>query len=161
MYSELANHIDSSNDKLITWFRDPVERVISNHRFFVKRLQDDPSTHSHVHKQNIHRKNESLLDYAAMEENQNIISKYISDASFENFFFIGFLESFSEDLKKLGKMLAWDSPTTPHENSNQSFKSAIGHPSKEELDKVRQWNSRDIDLYERAKRYKTNKFQGN
>lgn len=111
-YKEIRKLYENSNAKLITWVRDPVERLISNYHFFKHRLEN-PELNPEVFEKNKHRINESLLDYAHLDENRNRISWFIDESKIEDFFFIGIMEHFNRDLSHLSKLLNWDQFVLP------------------------------------------------
>jgi hypothetical protein len=153
---ELSRVIENHKPLFITWFRDPVERVISLHRFFLKRLNDPPETHREAHRINLHRKEEDLLTFAAYEENKNVMSKILKGLSLEDLFFFGFTEQYDEDLIRLQQMIGRDFGTPQRVNLNKEFKSRMGLASKEERDQIAKWNQQDIDLIENARKLKSN-----
>ena len=157
-FNEIAQYVRDNNLKMITWFRNPIDRVISNHRFFIKRLQGDDSTHNEVHRLNIHRKNESLLTYAEMNENRNVICQFLDGTNLKEFFYLGFLEDYSRDILELGSKLGWNVGRIPHEHSNEAFKNSIGQPTAEEIEALRELNRDDIMMYNDALRLKESGF---
>ena len=145
--------------KVITWMRDPVERVISNYYFLMKRIREDIRDHPQKRKINY-----SLLEYAR----DCIINKattYLKGIDLERLFFIGFLENFDQDLKLLGKMLEWKKSVPPiHINDSSKFETNALYPTKrheitEEIrQEIRELNLKDVKLYEKAKALKKIKF---
>ena len=151
MFHEIESLWRSSNARLITWLRDPIQRVVSNHRFFIKRLNDGPATQNDIHRLNLHRKDESLLTYAEMEENRNVITKFTKGAGLDDFYFIGFLEEYGEGIRSLSKKLGWNVKKVPRVNDNSDFKKKMGPISSKEEQLLREWNSEDIEFYQEAR----------
>lgn len=140
--SEIKDHHSS---KVITWLRDPVERVISNYGFFMKRISlapDDTELQA--------RKNESLLDYARLEESKNRMSKFTEGLDINQFFFIGLTENFDSDIHELGRKLSWKFFNVPRLNDNGEFKSALPTVSTETRKIIEDLNGEDIELYRRV-----------
>jgi hypothetical protein len=96
----------SSTAKLITWVREPVDRLISNYYFFKHRLEN-PEINPEVFEKNKHRINESLLEYARLDDNRNRMAWFLNGINIEDFFFIGVMEYFDQELLTLSKMLDW------------------------------------------------------
>lgn len=151
-YIELSQVVSRFNPRLITWFRDPIDRVISHHRFFIKRLNDPPETHKEAHRINMHRREESLLTFAAYEENRNVMTKVLDGVSLDSLFFFGLMEHFDSDLKRLEQLTRLDFGPIEIVNRNADFKVGSGEVSKAERDQIREWNSEDVNLYAEVKR---------
>ena len=147
-YHEVKEMHQSSGAKVICWLRDPIERVISNYRFFIHRLQN-PKINPAVYELNKHRVNESLLKYASYRENRNVMSQYLKGLPLESIDFIGFLDHFEEDVKRLEKLLDWEPVQLPHLNKGAIKRST--ELSDKERKKLTRWNKRDIALYNKAK----------
>jgi len=143
-YEEIKDIHENHSAKIITWLRDPVQRVISNYRFFIAGLHD-PTRNPKNHAINKHRINETLLEYAAIPANQNRMSSFLEGLPSSEFDFIGLLEYFEEDLQRLAQLLHWppfDIPrlNTSRPNSNPQDKAII--------DQIATWNSKDMTLYQ-------------
>lgn len=140
-YKELQEIHQQSNAKVICWLRDPLERLISNHRHFIKR-----NSLPNPVRPNQDRLNESLLTYARREENRNRMSKFLNGIPLEELFFIGLLESFSEDLIRLGDLLAWPTFEIPRLNATHS----VSEVSDGVLREINSLNEEDYMLYHKA-----------
>lgn len=146
-YKEVEPIIVAHNPKLILWLRDPIERVVSNYHFFIEGLKH-PERNPEVYQRNKHRLKETLEEYAFLKENQNRIHEFLGGARLENFFFIGFLEHFEDDLKYLAKQLEWPDFQIPH--ANQGQRKLMSNMDDQTLNQLRQWNAMDINLYKEA-----------
>lgn len=146
-YPEIA---DIPQAKLICWLRDPVDRLVSNYHFFKAGLQN-PDRNRENYRQNKHRKNESLLTYAACDENKNVMSKFLAGADLADFYFIGLLENYEADLARLAEMLDWPAITTNKLNVGNYNKNdkEVDEATRAQL---MEWNAADIALYEKAKK---------
>lgn len=142
-YPEVKALHQNSGAKLLCWLRDPIERVRSNYRFF-KYLLENPAINPRNYALNKHRSEETLLEYAALAECQNRMSAFIEGTVVENFFFIGLLEQFSDDVKLLGEALHWGPVTVPHKNVVVAKKNSL---SNQDLERLMEWNAADIRLY--------------
>jgi len=140
-YSEISALHRQFQPKIITWLRNPVDRVISNYNFFKKRIAEAP-----IDSELKLRKDESLLTYAQMETSCNRMSKFIKGIPLNDFFFIGIMEYFEKDLKYLGRILNWKPFNIPKINVNPESQVSHSHPS-EIMNKIESLNSEDIKLY--------------
>ena len=146
------------NSKIITWFRDPVERVISNYYFLMLKVRED-NNHPHYKKRNY-----TLLEYAN-ESIRNKMSGYLNGIELEELFFFGFLEDFNTGLKILSSKLEWKKPIEKT-HINKSKTNVLLHDvsTKEETitedmkNIIRELNQDDVALYEKAKILYKKKF---
>jgi hypothetical protein len=141
-YNDIRDIKNIHSAKLITWVRDPVERVFSNYSFFKKRIAE-ASEESELQK----RKEETLIEYASLEHSRNRMSKFISGARLKDFFFIGVIEYFDSDIKTLSDMLGWPEISIPRVNINSEFKSKLPAVSENEKKVIRELNKDDVELY--------------
>jgi len=131
------------NYKLITWLRDPVKRVVSNFYYLEDRLTEILKEKRELNILN--NMPRSLIDYARLEFNRNKLSKFLSGTSLSDFDFIGLTESFSEDIKRLEKILGWDRQAeTLHQNKSVNSENDV---PEETLEEIRSLNREDIKLY--------------
>ena len=147
-YRELAAIHRASGAKVICWLRHPVERVASNYRFFRHRLLH-PELNPEVFEQNKHRIQESLLEYATLEENRNRMSRFLEGITLEQLFFIGFLEDFEHDLQRLARQMGWPPFSPPHFNKGE----LKAPPALEDavFSQIASLNQEDMELYEAAR----------
>lgn len=142
-YSEVKHLHQKTNAKLITWLRDPVQRVLSSYRFF-KALFDNPERNPRNYERNKHRRHETLMEHAALLECQNRMDVFLNGAVPQDFFFIGVQDDFERDLKLLAKKLSWPPISIP-------FKNVTSRPSQvldaKELEQLILWNIKDVVLY--------------
>lgn len=151
-YFEIQDIHRNHEAKLICWLRHPLERLLSNYHFFKAGLAD-PDRNYDNYRKNKHRKKESLLTYAAREENQNVMQKFIRGARLEDFFFIGFLDDYEADVARLGRLLDWPEISSQHLNPGRYSDRAatLDEATRQQL---LAWNAEDLELYERAKKLK-------
>lgn len=154
-YEEVRALHRQHNAKVITWLRDPVDRVVSNFSFFKHRLLH-PEFNPEVAAANAHRKEETLLAYASLEENRNRMSKFMRGLHPKDYFFIGLLESFEADYERLGKRLGWaEIPPLPRLNDNRRFRKALPEVNEEALRQLQALNAEDMALYDWAKQHRS------
>lgn len=133
---------------VVTWLRDPVERVVSNYYFFIRRLRECPNEHWRDHS----RANETLLEYARREDTINRMSWFLDGIALSDMFFVGLTEHFTQDLGDLAAMLGWGPVEPAFENSNREFRACFAPPAEEELREIKRLNAWDVELYEKAVR---------
>jgi hypothetical protein len=131
---------------LITWLRDPVARVVSHYHYLAQRLaaEINPSGPGHRVLRVMQR---SLLEYAQLPINRNVMSSFLDGAQLEQFTFIGFVEDYNHDLARVGRILGW--PASPEFRVNET--SGARHVVDDEVARqIREYNKIDVDLYTRA-----------
>jgi len=147
-YPEVASIQQKNQSRVICWLRNPVDRVVSNYEFFIRGLQN-PARNPKAYELNKHRINETLVEYASLEENRNRMTDFLEGIALKELFFVGLLESFEQDVRRLGKMLDWKAVDIPKMNAG-------GTPSKKEglslqvIKTIEQLNAKDCDLYAKA-----------
>jgi hypothetical protein len=148
-YPLLLEHFDdiSKEIPIITWLRDPVERVISNYFYLSKRLKEELKEEEKG--LNILPKMQrSLLEYAADELNQNRMAKHLEGLKLEDFLFIGLVEEYEKGLEQLGQLMGWE--RTPKFEYNKTGKNYADIPETTRA-QIKRWNTADVALYEHAK----------
>ena len=152
--SQVLHIINTDNPRVITWVRDPVDRVISNYYYFMKRIREGDTTAKQKGKALF-----SLLDYASQPRRQNRMTAILSGIELIDFFFIGIMENFASDLKILSRKMDWpELNEAPHINNSSSFKqhndcttqySDIDEAMRMEVARL---NNNDILLYAEVKK---------
>lgn len=143
-YEEIEPIISEST-RIITWLRDPIQRVISNYHWRRKLNIEQPNNNYPLNSPDI-----SLLEFASLERNQNRITKFLSGLTPADLYFIGFLETFDQDIAQLSSRLNW--PNVPSLHINQNIhKPANFNVSQDILDKITILNRRDIEFYNLAR----------
>jgi len=152
-YKEFRDLEGFKNAKLITWVRNPVDRVISNYSFFKKRI-----TFALNDAELQRRKNESLLEYAFKDDTRNLMSQFTDGLKLNDFYFIGLMESFNSELLKLSEMLNWGSFEIPRINDNAEFKNQLPSVTEEEKTLIENLNAKDIELYSKVLELRKNRL---
>lgn len=99
--------------KLITWVRDPVERVISS---YYHRLRDPDPQHPVCHE--LHSKKLSLPAYAALPLVRNEMAHFFGSKQPEDFMFIGLVENFADSLARMAGLLGLSVAPLRRDNVN-------------------------------------------
>ena len=132
-YRDLGGFFNLPTDvKVVTWLRDPTDRVISNFHYLVERRE---------------MREPDLLEYAARGSARNRMSRFLKGADLDDFFFVGVLEKFWEDCTDLGRRLKW--ADVPHiwENVSDYTRRKVPEDARRE---IRLLNQQDEELYRRA-----------
>jgi len=81
--------------ELITWVRDPVERVVSNYYHFHRAPDMRDDTCRLMHEQKL-----DLRAFADLDWMRNLTSRYLSNKPVSDFKFVGIAEQFAASLKQ-------------------------------------------------------------
>jgi len=152
--SQLEDVIRKNDPRIITWLRNPVDRVISNYYFSMQRIREGKA---------VERKSNtidySLLEYAALDENRNKASWFLEGMRLEELFFVGLYEEFISDIARLANMSGWTAAyKVPHRKSSSTFienndcTTQFRDINTEMKKEIAALNSIDVALYEEALR---------
>lgn len=142
-YREVKPLSDRQNDvKLITFVRHPVRRVVSNYFFFKQRI-----ARGKVDESDLARTNETLLEYAQLEASRNRMTKFLDGLDIDDLFFIGQVETFEADIKKLCELLKIKSEELPMANKNKLFADSEMVVNDHEFSEIANLNAEDMALY--------------
>ena len=145
-YKDLIDMVEIGGDvPVITWMRDPVDRVISNYYYLAEIL----SKELNEEKKGLNilaKMQRSLIEYARNEISRNRMHKFLDGMSAKDFRFIGIQEHYEEDLADLMKELNIED--FPHYHVNVTAKKR--EVSKATLAEIKSLNALDIALYEEA-----------
>ena len=137
---------------IVTWVRDPVERVISNYFYLSDRLEsilDEKNRGVNI----LSKLKRNLKEYAQCEINRNRQSKFLKGLNLDDITFIGVVENFEEEIKVLAKILGWKNVESVKVNSTKK-KDFV---DQEIRDIIYEMNLKDVELYnsvlERKARY--------
>jgi len=139
--------LHGAGTKIITWLRDPVQRVVSNYYYnvtheFPKRQRENPE-----------QQMMSLQEFIERPKRQNVMSHFLEGIELEALDFFGFQEDFAGGLDRLAEQMGWTltaQDRTRRVNDNRKVKAKHPTPSPATLQRIRQLNQADIELYERA-----------
>lgn len=141
---------EKHHSKIITWLRDPVDRVISNYYFQMGMIRENKN-HPLREKYNL-----NIIDYA-LDGITNKIYKYLRGIELEELYFVGFQEHYNESLQMLSKKLNWSNDLTNihiNKRSNwtkyEDIKTQPEEITQEIKDELKIINYKDIEIYEKA-----------
>ena len=137
--------------KLVTWVRDPVERVISHYYHW---LRHPTRRHSVCHR--LHKENLSLVQFAEIPEMRNLQFRYLDGINVEEFWFVGVQEYFDEMMPLFYKQMRLPNQFFPAENVNKKNASDKYSIDMETKKYIRELNSKDQELY----LFALNKYKG-
>ncbi len=143
-YPYLQQIVKEDRPKLVTWLRDPVERVISNYYW---RLSLDRSKAA---EEGIAYTDMTLDEYIHIPKNQNRMSTFLEGLVLTDLFFIGFLESHDQDMEALAQKLNWLSLPRIHTNINPAFNKEPRIITAEIREEIKRLNQQDLELFQEA-----------
>jgi hypothetical protein len=140
---------------VITWLRNPVQRVISNYYYLDKVLRKA------MEKANaplglLSRMERSLMEYARSEQNRNRMHQFLNCLELSDLLFVGLVEHMDEDLKQLAELLGWRSYERYFDNASRDNRPLISPDTEEEIARL---NQLDMKLYEAALRLRDERCQ--
>lgn len=146
-YQQLSKAIALPADiRVVTWLRDPVERVISNYYYLSRRLAEELQEEQKG--LNIRMKMQrSLLEFAASPFARNRMSKFLAGVTLEELFFVGIVEEYAADMARLRDRLRWPPVEIAIENSTGAARLEVDADTRA---KIAALNTEDIALYEHA-----------
>lgn len=133
--------------RMITWVRDPVNRVISNYYYLRQRIREEIDKSPTLNIGITNRMVKTLMEYAIQDVARDRMSKFLAGTAVEDFIFVGVQEHYTEDLRYLAKLLEWKSFTEYHHNVTEDKYSEISDEIKAE---IRALNQADWELYRHA-----------
>ncbi len=151
-YADVHRKFNLDSDvSFVTWLRNPIERVISNYHFLNKiiadRLKELPQ------EKLMERMGKSLIQFAELEANQNVMSKFLSGANLEQFTFVGIQDHFETELERLHLQLNWKKIDNRKHNVTGKKATKV---DEETLAFIKTVNAKDVALYEKAKNQMAN-----
>jgi hypothetical protein len=151
-YKEVKEIVKRDNPKIIVWFRDPVKRVISNYKWWHHSVNTKPN---HPER---YRKDEKLELYITRKETQNKMYKFLKGFKLKDFYFIGLLEKYDEDLNVLAQKLNWNYIPEHHEKNSGKYYKTDFEVDSELIEKIKKFNKKDIKLYQKVLEFKKSSF---
>ena len=144
-YHEIVDFYNlEKNIPIITWLRDPVERVISNYFYLQKVFRELIEKEG---KKGLFRLEKTLIEFARDDRLRNRMSKFLDGIQVSELLFVGIVEHISEDLSDMARLLNWRSYEEFHHNTSKEQRRPVSEDMKVE---IRGLNEKDVALYEEA-----------
>lgn len=141
----LKKYLDIDRDTaMVTFLREPIDRVISNYRFLYENPQID-----HPLVKEFHQELPTLLEWANLPQARDLQSKVLNGCHIEKLAFVGITERYRESLLRFDSLFNTDlANLDTGEFHNKSTNSLI--VSKRERNQIAMLNRADHDLYATA-----------
>ncbi|MEJ1974432.1 MAG: sulfotransferase family 2 domain-containing protein [Lacunisphaera sp.] len=130
---------------LMTWVRDPVERVVSS---YYHRLRDPDWQHPVCVE--LHQNRLSLADYSALPLVQNEMTRFFGSKKPEDFAFIGVVEDFEESLAAMKRFLGIPEARLRRDNVNPGKQTEYYAFDPRVRREIERNNASDLTLYEKC-----------
>lgn len=132
------------NARLITWMRNPVDRIVSLYRHILHRPDLENS-----YIREIHQRQPGLVEFSQIPWVRNHAFNYLKGFSPEDFTFIGFLEDFASSLRSCARKLGW--PDIPEPTWENKAGDCTPPPPADQLQFLRENNREEMQWYEQAR----------
>jgi len=131
---------------LVTWFRHPVDRVVSTYFHFQRHPEPANACYRALMERSL-----PLEEFAELELMRNEATRYLAGKPLSAFRFVGVMERYVDSLKLFGEAFGCQVPKVPPlENVNPQRMTTHYPISRQTYDRILALNSRDLVLYESA-----------
>lgn len=128
--------------QLITWVRNPVERVASS---YFHRLRDPDWRHP-VSRE-LHEKKLSIVEYARLELVRDEMARYFGTKKPGDFAFIGLVEDIDASMAQFFECFDLPPVPIPRENINPLRRKCLYELSETERREILELNQKDMEIY--------------
>ncbi len=135
-----------NNTPVVSWIRHPVKRVISNYAYLSEKLAEKVQF-PNGGEQILSRLKRSLLEFANLERDRSMYRTYLAGGDLSKFTFIGIVEKYDSEIKRLAGIFGWGDLDQFHVNSSKGDAMEI---SKKDVRKLHDLYAEEIKIYERA-----------
>jgi hypothetical protein len=133
--------------ELITWVRDPVERLVSNYHHFLRSpdMRDDCC-------RALHERGLSLREFAELDWMRNMATRYLANKPLDDFRFVGISEQFDSSMRLFEGTFGLQVPgrVQPRVNTNPDRKTARYPITWGDHDYILERNTVDMSWYKQA-----------
>jgi hypothetical protein len=133
--------------RLVTWVRDPIERVVSNYHHCLRApdLRDDCC-------RRLHEERLTLVEFAELDWMRNTMARYLAGRAVTDFAGVGIAECFDESLAMFRRELGWNQPipAVPPANTNPGRLTPVYDLDAATRRRLTDLNAADLVLYQEA-----------
>jgi Sulfotransferase family len=132
--------------QLLTWVRDPVERVVSNYFHFLRSPDMRDTTCQALHERKL-----DLRGFADLDWMQNLATRYLANKPVDAFQFVGISERFSASMEQFSQIFGLRPESChPQVNTNPERRTARYQISPDDRAYIRERNAADDQWYREA-----------
>ena len=136
--------------KVLTWLRDPVRRIVSNYHYIISRFEQEIE-HTALSRQLFKRLLKSQAEFAAHPRDTHLYPDYLRGRELEDYAFIGIIEEYDSELRRLSKILGVGD--VPHFEVNKARQKAPALEDALEAALIA-LNEKNLEIYNRALKIK-------
>ena len=140
------NFRNKDSTKLVTWVREPLERLMSNYLYF-RKIINESIKYEHTRKFAYPLMEKNFMEFAREENNQNLMSKYIGDNCLSDYAFVGVQERYDSEVERFSKVLGWNNFEKYYQNKTNAKPVQL---TQSELEEIKSYNRKDYQLYNYA-----------
>lgn len=146
-YINKCQYQNNTKQILITFLRDPLERLASHYAYWSK--GDFSSSHNYI-RQKMKKEEWDFERFARSKEMRNFYAQFLFQVPINRFDFIGIHENIKNDWPRLCNFLGVQSTELTHENISNST-DIINNISQKTKEKIRSFHSEDYFIYNYAR----------
>jgi len=128
--------------RLVTWFRDPIERLVSHYHYWQRVPDLDNATCRRLLDEKL-----SLVEFARIPEMRDVHSRFLDGVPVSAFAFVGLTEAYDESLRLFGRLFGLEPPSQSAQRNANPERGESGYvldPADREA--LRALNQRDLEL---------------
>jgi hypothetical protein len=126
---------------VVTWLRDPVERIISYYFYWLH-----AAPHGNPNHDRFLAERPSLVEFAGQPAMQTEVARFLAPGDPADFLFVGFVERFEADVHRLRELMGWPLIDVPRMNVTE--RPEVPETTRRKLEDA---CSTEIEVYERMR----------